>query len=377
MKEPMIDSDYLHEVLLKLLNIPSPTGFTDQIVHFVGAELARFKVQFNVTRRGAIRATLPGRITNFDRAIAVHLDTLGAMVNGLKPNGRLAVSPVGTWSSRFAEGARVTVFNAQGPQRGTVLPLKASGHAHGDAVDRQPVNWDQLEVRVDSRCGCQEDLLRAGYDVGDFVTFDAVPEITSDGFINSRHLDDKAGVAILLALAQSIRETDLVLPMDCHLLFTISEEVGSGAAAVVYGDVAEMVVVDLAPVAEGQNATEFGAVLGMMDQTGPFDYHLTRKLIRLCETHGIEYRRDVFRHYRSDSASAIEAGHDTRTALVGFGVDASHCYERTHVSSLNAVAHLMGRYIRTDPTFARDKDDLASLEGFPTQPMREPIDIKT
>jgi hypothetical protein len=41
------------------------------------------------------------------------------------------------------------------------------------------------------------------------------------------------------------------------------------------------------------------------------------------------------------------------------------------------VAHLLSRYIRTDPTFARDKDDLASLEGFPTQPMREPIDIKT
>jgi hypothetical protein len=30
----------------------------------------------------------------------------------------------------------------------------------------------------------------------------------------------------------------VALPVDCHLLFTISEEVGSGASAVLHGDVA-------------------------------------------------------------------------------------------------------------------------------------------
>lgn len=376
MTDLKIDAEYLKETLIDLLNIPSPTGFTDPIVHYVGSELERLKVRFNVTRRGAIRATLPGRITNFDRAIAVHLDTLGAMVRELKPNGRLAVSPVGTWSSRFAEGARVTVFNEQGPRRGTVLPLKASGHVYSEAVDSQPVNWDQVEVRVDNRCYCIEDLQRAGYEVGDFVAFDAVPEITDEDFINARHLDDKAGAAILLTLAKSIRESGIILPMDCHLLFTIFEEVGSGASSIVYGDVAEMVALDHAPVAPGQNATEFGVTICMMDQTGPFDYHLARKLITLCRKNGIDHRRDVFRFYRSDSASAIEAGHDTRTALIGFGVDASHGYERTHVSSLTAMTDLLALYVQTDPTFSRDRHDMASLEGFPNQPMRELIDIK-
>ena len=39
---------------------------------------------------------------------------------------------------------------------------------------------------------------------------------------------------------------------------------------------------------------------------------------------GIAFQRDVFRHYRCDSASAIEAGNDIRTALITFGIDASH-----------------------------------------------------
>jgi putative aminopeptidase FrvX len=161
------------------------------------------------------------------------------------------------------------------------------------------------------------------------------------------------------------------------LIFTIFEEVGHGASSAVYGDVAEMVVIDQAPVAPGQNARENGATIGMMDQSGPFDYHLSRKLIGICEENRIDHATDVFRFYRSDSASAIEAGNDTRTALVCFGVDGSHGYERTHIASLEAVARTIVHYIGSQPTFMRDKDDLATLKDFPHQPVRDIIKINT
>jgi peptidase M42 family hydrolase len=377
MKPLEIDESYLRKTLISLLNIPSPSGYTDQIVHFVGRELQELKIKFEVTRRGAIRATLPGRQSMAGRAVAVHLDTLGAMVRDLKPNGRLAVAPVGTWSSRFAEGARVTVFTEEGPYRGTILPLKASGHTFAEQIDTQPNTWDQIEIRVDERINQKKDLIEAGFNVGDYVAFDASPEITGNGFVNARHLDDKAGVAVLMAVAREVALRGLVLPVSCHLLFTIAEEVGFGASAVLYGDVAEMVVIDNATIAPGQNSWEFGVTVAMMDGAGPFDYHLTRKMIQLCREFEIEYSRDVFRHYRSDSASAIEAGNDTRTALLGFGVDASHGYERTHIASLQAVARLVGLYLQSPPMFDRDKDTLSSLNGFPHQPERSIIQIET
>ena len=372
-----IDHTYLQKILLALLNIPSPSGYSDQIVHFVGKEIEQLGLSYNVTRRGAIRATLQGKQSPLDRAVTAHLDTLGAMVNRLKDNGRLRVSPIGTWASRFAEGARVTVFTPSGPQRGTVLPLKASGHVYGDAIDSQPSGWDFVEVRVDVPCGSARDLASAGFTVGDFVAFDALPEITPNGFINARHLDDKAGVAVLLTAAKSMIDAQIVLPVDCHLIFTIFEEVGHGASAAVYGDVAEMVVIEQAPVASGQNALEDGVTIGMMDQSGPFDYHLSHKLIGICEENQIAYAKDVFRFYRSDSASAIEAGNDTRTALVCFGVDGSHGYERTRLASLDAVTRTVVHYMQSDPTFQRDKDDLATLKDFPHQPTRDLIQIKT
>jgi len=138
-----------------------------------------------------------------------------------------------------------------------------------------------------------------------------------------------------------------------------------------------MVVIDNAPVAPSQNATEYGVTIGMMDQTGPFDYHLNRKLVEMCRLNEIDVVRDVFKHYRSDSASAIEAGNDTRTALVCFGVDGSHGLERTHISSLKSVADLMALYIQSEPTFTRDKDEISSLNGFPHQLDREVIKIQT
>ncbi len=373
-----LDTGYLQKTLLDLLNIPSPSGYSDQIVHYVGRSLKEMDIEFSVTRRGAIRACLTGADPKPDRAISVHLDTLGAMTRMLKPNGRLAIAPVGTWSARFAEGGRVTIFKRNKEvARGTVLPLKASGHVYSHEIDTQPVSWDHVEVRVDEQCMTATGLREAGYGVGDFIAFDATPEITSNGYICARHLDDKAGAAVLLAAARAIRSQKVNLPANCYLLFTIFEEVGSGASSIFFGDIAEMVVIDHAPVAQDQNSTEYGATIGMMDQTGPFDYHLSRKLTSLCETYRIPHCTDLFRYYRSDSASAIEAGNDTRTALVGFGLDGSHGNERTHMASLEAVGQLIGLYAQSEPTFMRDKDDLASLDGFPHQPSRGVIKITT
>lgn len=367
---PRIDLDYLISILVRLLETPSPTGYTDQIVHMVGEELDSLGIPFELTRRGAIRADLRGRIASPDRAIVSHLDTLGAQVKFLKDNGRLAIKSIGTWSSRFAEGARCSIFTDHARFRGTILPLKASGHTYNEEIDSQPVTWDDIEIRVDEHIQTQEDLVRQGFNVGDFVSIDPCVEITENGFINSRHLDDKAGVAAMLAAAKAVVESGGEIPVDCHLLFTISEEVGSGASAVLHGDVAEMVTVDNGTVAPGQCSREFGVTVAMADMVGPFDYHLTRRMLALCEKNNIPHQRDVFRYYRSDSASAVEAGNDIRTALVCFGLDASHGWERTHRHSIESIAALLCAYMTSEPVFERDRKVLGSLRDFPTQPVR-------
>ncbi|SKA32808.1 osmoprotectant NAGGN system M42 family peptidase [Consotaella salsifontis] len=366
-----IDTKYLTNQLKALLAIPSPTGYTDTIVRYVSRELERLGLTVELTRRGAIRALWQGSRRASARAIVSHVDTLGAQVKALKPNGRLELVPIGTWSARFAEGARVMLFSDKGTYRGTILPLKASGHTFNLDIDTAPIGWDHVELRVDALARDRHELMRLGIEIGDIVAIDPQPEFLDNGFIVSRHLDNKGGVAVMLAALEAMEREKTVTPVDIHWLFTIAEEVGVGAASILTPDIASMVAVDNGTSAPGQNSSEFGVTVAMADQTGPFDYHLTKKLVRLCQEEDIRYQKDIFRYYRSDSASAIEAGHDVRTALITFGVDASHGWERIHVHALRSLAELITAYVTSPVEIERDRNLHAGLKGFTRQPLAE------
>jgi peptidase M42 family hydrolase len=368
MQKLPIDQTYVLKTLVKLLRIPSPSGYTDRIVHFMCHQLEVLGVDFELTRRGAIRGTINGRQGSHDRAVVAHLDTLGAMVKGLKNNGRLEVVPVGHWNARFAEGARATLFADLGSYRGTLLPLKASGHTFAGEIDKQPSAWDNIEMRVDEKCHDLQSLLRLGIHIGDYIAIDPQPDVMENGFIVSRHLDDKAGVAVLLGAIKAVIDADVELPVDCHPLFTISEEVGSGASAILHGDIAEMLTLDNGTTAPGQNSREYGVTVCMADMSGPFDYHLTHRILQLCQEFEIPHQRDIFRYYRSDSAAAVEAGNDLRTALATFGVDASHGWERIHWNALESLAQLVALYMQSPPLYDRDRERRGPLPGFPTMP---------
>ncbi|MCX2722279.1 osmoprotectant NAGGN system M42 family peptidase [Roseibium salinum] len=366
-----IDIQYLSETLEGLLKIPSPTGYTDEIVRHVSKKLEALGVFYEVTRRGAVRARISGRSRRPARAFVSHLDTLGAQVKALKENGRLELVPIGHWSARFAEGARTTVFSENGAYTGTILPLKASGHTYNEGIDNLPIGWNYVELRVDAYSKSTDDLHRLGIDVGDFVAIDPAPEFLENGFIVSRHLDNKAGVAVMLAALKAMTESDIEPNVDIFWLFTIAEETGHGAQSILTPDIASMVAIDNGTTAPGQNSDEFGVTIAMADQTGPFDFHLTRKMVQLCRENDIKFQKDVFRYYRSDAASAIEAGADVRTALITFGVDASHGYERIHMHALRSLAELATGYALSPVEIQRDAREFAGLTGFTHQPRED------
>jgi putative aminopeptidase FrvX len=50
LKNQQINQDYMKDILIKLLNIPSPSGFTDEIVRFICQELERPGIPYEMTR---------------------------------------------------------------------------------------------------------------------------------------------------------------------------------------------------------------------------------------------------------------------------------------------------------------------------------------
>lgn len=342
----MIDRDYLLEKLLDLVRTPSPVGMTGAAVARVDGWLRDMGYVPRYTRRGVLYVEVGDGAPR--RALAAHLDTLGAMITELKPNGRLALRNTGTWAARFAEGARATVFSDDGvTHRGTILPLKASGHRFNTEVDTQPADWDNLEIRIDAVLPDRDALVAAGFHVGDMVAIDAQPEVVDD-FIVSRHLDDKAGCATLLALLQAISAGRVPVAAPFQAMFTIAEEIGIGGTHGFGPEVEELLAIDNAVTAPNQASRDDAVTIAMRDRQGPFDESLTRQLIALTRRGDIPCERDTFRHYRSDSAAAVEAGWDLRVGLVCFSLDSSHGWERTHMTSLLALGRLLAAYVGSE-----------------------------
>ncbi len=343
-----LDESYLLGRLKKMLAIPSPVGYTGEIAAYVEEELAAVDVPCFRSRRGTLVATLDGKVRESDRVIAAHLDTLGAMVTHIKANGRLKLTPLGSWSARFAEGARVTVLGRGKTHRGSILPLRSSGHVFGDSVDELPIGWEYVELRIDAICSSAQQAHDLGICIGDVVAVDSEPEFLPSGHIVSRHLDDKAGVACLLTAIHMLRQQTRTLPVECHPIFTLAEEEGCAAGHAPDQDVGEFVSVDIGPVAEEQNSSEHAANICIKDTSGSYDSTLTNQLINICTDANIDFRTDVYRYYRSDTNSAIVAGNDLRHALIAFGAESTHGYERTHIDSLLAVTKLLVNYMLSE-----------------------------
>jgi len=332
---PEIDTPYMLGFLTTLLNTPSPTGFTEAAIAFTGETLKTFPaLKLARTRKGALTATWRGDQNEGARAVTAHVDTLGGMVKEIKSNGRLKLSRIGGFAWNTIEGEGCSVLTRSGRQvRGSILLTKASSHIFAAEVGDLKRGEDTLEVRLDARTSSTRETMELGIGVGDFVVFDPRVEINA-GFVRSRHLDDKACVAVIVAAVKALNEAGRKPARTTTLFFSNYEEVGHGAAAGIPADVEELLVVDMAAVGEGQNSDEFHASLCIKDSGGPYHHDMSNRLRALAEKNEIPYKVDIYPHYGSDGEAWWNAGADAAVALIGPGVDASHNYERTHTEAL-------------------------------------------
>lgn len=343
---PAVDVPYIVRVLVDLCNIPSPTGMADEAIAYVAHACEELGLPYHYTRKGALVATLEGGDGPV-RTLSAHVDTLGAMVKEIKKDtGRLKLTQLGSYPWAAIEG-ETCVVHASGGARvsGTIVNVKASHHVHGREQDKAERNENTLEVRLDERVPDADAVRALGIEVGDFVSLDPRTVVTGSGFVKSRHLDDKACVAILLGVARAVRDGHISIPATTHLFISNYEEVGHGAAAGIPAETAELVAVDMAAVGEGQTSDEYSATICVKDSSGPYDHALSNALRRAGDRVGISYKVDIYPHYSSDASASLSAGAEVRAALVGPGIDASHTHERTHTDALRACAELLLEYL--------------------------------
>ncbi len=336
------------EFLVNLLNTPSPTGYYVEAVEYMRRAFMKLEIprlSIAPTPKGALLAVWEGERNSAPRGVTAHSDTLGLMVKEIKSSGRLKVTNIGgiVWNSIEHENVTIRTHDGQ-RYRGTVIPENPSSHVNRE-IDSQKRNADKMEVRIDAKTTSADETRELGIEVGDFVFLDPRVEVTDTGFIRSRFLDDKAGIANIYGALLALKDAGLRPAQDTAFLMTSHEEVGHGGVAGWPFELTELLAIDMASLGDGQSGDEFSVSICVKDSGGPYDFLMNNKLRRLAETYDVQYKVDIYPYYGSDGTAYWRSGGGGRVGLIGPGVASSHAYERTHEEALLHSTDLLARYL--------------------------------
>lgn len=326
-----------------LCETPSPTGYTKRAEKYLMEEFEKMGYKPYQNHKGNVIVPIKEGTEN-GLLLSAHVDTLGLMVRSIKANGRLRVTALGGYPLAYGEQENVTIITRSGKEYTGVFRINEPA-VHG-STDPKEISRDDknMEVVIDEITNSAEETEKLGISAGDFIAYD--PRFRVDnGFVKSRHLDDKASAGVLMALAKDIKENNININRPLYLAFTIYEEVGHGAASGHPEGITDMIAVDMGVVYDDLKTDETKVSICAKDSSGPYNYDLTNELIEEAKANDIDYAIDIYPLYGSDASAAVASANDFRHALVGSGVAASHGYERTHVNGLNGLYKLLKSYI--------------------------------
>lgn len=338
------DKDYTLRVLKDILQIDSPSGYTKNVMKKIEKYANELDLSFSLTQKGNGIIDVPGKLSSKTIGVAVHVDTLGAMVRSIKDNGRLAFTKVGGPILPTIDSEICKIYTRDGRSyTGTFYSTSPGAHVYEDA-SKKARNEDNMEVILDEVVKNKDDVLALGIDNGDYICIDPKTVMTETGFVKSRFLDDKLSVAIILSVLKTFHDLHLQPHYHIQVLISTYEEVGHGMSYIP-SEIDEMLVVDMGCVGKDLACDEYKVSICAQDSSGPYDYDMTTKLIQLAKKNHIDYAVDIYPMYSSDGSAALRGGHNIKVALIGSGIFASHGYERCHLDGIFNTVMLLSRYL--------------------------------
>ncbi len=326
----------------EILAIPSPSGYTKQVINYLIDVCKKEKFQYEELNCGSLVVTIKGK-SDYTIGIGAHVDTLGAMVSAINANGTLKFDTIGGPSLPTYDGEYCQVITRDGKSySGTFLCNAQAVHVHRNARSMER-NTDTMHVRLDELVHNKQEVKALGIENGDYIALDPKTTITDSAYIKSRFLDDKLSVAIIFELLKQLKEENIIPNYTLKIIISTYEEVGFGSAYIPPVD--EMIAVDMGCVGEHLEGNEEKVSICAKDSAGPYNYEINTKLIELAKKLKLDYAVDVFPYYSSDVSAALKAGHNIKGALIGSGVAASHGMERAHLKGVINTYELLKAYI--------------------------------
>lgn len=341
---PLPDYNRLFETIEELVMHHSPSGAEAEINQLLLNRFAKVGLEVWQDRADNIIAKIPGRDANGAIAITAHKDEIGAIVKSVSADGCVEVRKLGgSFPWVYGEG----VVDLLGDNE-TISGILCFGSRHVSHESPQKVQQEDTPVRwedawIETLCTLEE-LEVAGVRPGTrmIVGKHRKRPILLKDHIASYTLDNKASIAILLALAENLKQPTV----DVYLVASAKEEVG--AIGALYFSQQQrldaLIALEICPLSP-EYPVEPGVapVILSQDGYGIYDETLNGQLRKAAKELSIPVQLATLSGFGSDASIAMKFGHVARAACLAFPTQNTHGFEIAHLGAIaNCIKLLQG-----------------------------------
>ncbi|MBE9114608.1 M42 family metallopeptidase [Lusitaniella coriacea LEGE 07157] len=345
----MTDRETLFKTIETLVLCHSPSGVEGEIDRVLLHRFPELGCETWQDRAGNIIAKIPGQTSQNAIAITAHKDEIGAIVKAIHPNGRLEIRRLGgSFPWVYGEG----VVDILG-DRATLSGILSFGSRHVSHESPQKALQENVPLRwenawVETKCSYKT-LVDAGIRPGTRVVVGKHRKrpFRLNNYIASYTLDNKASVAILLALAEQIKTP----PIDLYLVASAKEEVGAiGALYFTQNQPLDaLIALEICPLSSEYPIKDGEIpVLLSQDGYGIYDEGLNEELHRAAASAGVPIQFAAISGFGSDASIAMKFGHVARAACLGFPTQNTHGYEIAHLDAISNCIKLLANYCQSN-----------------------------
>lgn len=338
------DTKFLLECFEEIVNTASPVGYYAKLNPVLEKYAAMFGKTVTYDNRSTAYITLEGEDNSKTVMIGAHADTVGLVVRRVDPDGMIRMRQLGGINWPTLEGETLTVHARDGREYTGLMACQShSVHVYDDAKTLER-NENTMMLILDEDVHSKADVYALGIRNGDFISVEPRCQVTKNGYLKSRFIDDKAAVACCFAMLKYLAENNLKPKYRTMLAFPYNEEIGLGGTYIPEG-VCEYVAIDIGLIGPDYEGGERKVSICAKDNASPYDFGLTTRLVEYAGKAGCDYAVDIFYRYGTDGTAALRAGNNVRAAAFGMAVYCSHGMERTHIKGLENTMNLLLAYV--------------------------------
>ena len=326
--------DRFFEAIAQLVMCHSPSGVEGEVNDYLLGKLEELGVEHwqddadNIVVR--IKGEREGAL-----AITAHKDEIGGIVKRVERDGRLSVRALGG-AYPWVYGEGVVDLLGDNELVSGILSFGSRHVSHESPQKRQQegkaVEWPM--AWVETKLSTAE-LDIAGVRPGTrmVVGKHRKQPFRMGAHIASYTLDNKASLAILLALAETIKSP----PIDIYLVASAKEEVGAiGALYFTQRTrIDQLIALEICPLSR-EYPLQDGPwpALFSQDSYGVYDEGLNREIITAAQDVNIHLQLATVEGFGSDASIAMKFGHVARASCLSFPTQNTHGFEIAHLSAI-------------------------------------------